>query len=72
MGLKAKIKKLFAQKECIPILHPISSSKEFNGKVVLISGGSGGIGLSIAKSLQESAATVIIAGTKKEKLEKNI
>lgn len=53
MELKSKIKKLLAQKEYLPISHPISSIKEFEGKVVLISGGSGGIGLSIAKSLME-------------------
>lgn len=70
MSLKAKIKKYLVKKEYMPIFHPISSSKEFNDKVILISGGSGGIGLAIAKSLQESGATVIIAGTKKEKLEK--
>lgn len=68
MGLKLKVKKLFAQKEYLAISHPISSSQEFNGKIALISGGSGGIGLSIAKSLQESGCTVIIAGTNEKKL----
>lgn len=70
MGLKTKIKKLFAQKEYLPIVHPVSTSKEFEGKIILISGGSGGIGLSIGKTLQESGATVIIAGTNEEKLKK--
>lgn len=70
MGLKSKIKNLFAQKEYLPISHPISSAKEFEGKVVLISGGSGGIGLAIAKSLLESGAFVIIAGTNEKKLDK--
>lgn len=70
MGLKSKIKKILAQKEYLPISHPISSIKEFEGKVVLISGGSGGIGLSIAKSLMESGASVIIAGTNEKKLDK--
>ena len=70
MRLKSKIKKLFAQKEYMPIYHPVSSIKEFEGKIALISGGSGGIGLSIAKSLKESGATVIIAGTNEKKLEK--
>lgn len=70
MGLKSKIKKLFAQKEYVPISHPVSSSKEFEGKVALISGGSGGIGLAIAKSLQESGASVVIAGTNEKKLNK--
>lgn len=70
MRLKSKIKKLIAQKEYMPISHPISSSQEFIEKVALISGGSGGIGLSIAKSLQESECTVVIAGTNEKKLEK--
>jgi NADP-dependent 3-hydroxy acid dehydrogenase YdfG len=70
MGLKSKIKKILAQKEYLPISHPISAIKEFEGKVVLISGGSGGIGLSIAKSLMESGASVIIAGTNEKKLDK--
>ena len=69
MGLKSKIKKLFAQKVYMPISHPVSSEKEFDGKVALISGGSGGIGLSIATSLQEAGCTVVIAGTSEKKLE---
>lgn len=69
MGIKAKIKNLFEQKAHLPISHPVSSKKEFMGKVALISGGSGGIGLSIAKSLQESGCTVVIAGTNEKKLE---
>lgn len=36
--------------------------------MALISGGSGGIGLAIAKSLQESGCTVVIAGTNEKKL----
>ena len=69
MRLKSKIKKIIARKEYVPISHPVSASKEFNGKVALISGGSGGIGLSIAKSLQESECRVIIGGTNEKKLE---
>lgn len=69
MGIKSKIKKLLTRKEYMPISHPVSNEKEFEGKVALISGGSGGIGLSIAKSLKESGCTVIIAGTNQQKLE---
>ncbi len=69
MGNKNKIKKLFEQKAYLPISHPVSSEKEFEGKVALISGGSGGIGMSIAKSLKESGCTVIVAGTNEKKLD---
>lgn len=70
MTLKGKIKKLLARKEYMPVFHPVSTSKEFEDKVVLISGGSGGIGLAIAKSLQESGAIVVVAGTNESKLNK--
>lgn len=68
LGLKSKLKKAFSHKEYIPIEHPISSENEFVGKVALISGGSGGIGLSIAKSLKESGCDVVVAGTNEKKL----
>lgn len=68
MGIKAKIKKLFSQKEYMPIYHPVPVEKELEGRVALISGGTGGIGLAIAKSLKESGCTVIIAGTNEKKI----
>lgn len=70
MRFKSILKKILTKREYIPIFHPISSSDEFIGKVALISGGSGGIGLSIAKSLEESGAKVIVAGTNVTKLNK--
>lgn len=54
----------------VAIPHPVSTSQEFDGKVALISGGSGGIGLSIAKSLLESGCKVVVAGTNKDKLKR--
>ena len=57
-------------KRVIPILHPINSEQMLKGKVALITGGSGGIGFSIAQSFVESGCAVIIAGTNKEKLQK--
>ena len=55
---------------------PIISIKEpgslLEGKVALITGGSGGIGMAIAKGLLESGCKVIIAGTNEQKLKKCI
>ena len=68
LDLKNKIKKMIRTKEYVPISHPISVKNEFDGKIALISGGSGGIGLAIAKTLKESGCTVIIAGTNQVKL----
>lgn len=67
-GLKSKLKSVLSYKEYMPIVHPVSTENEFDGKVALISGGTGGIGLAIAKSLKESGCDVIVAGTKEEKL----
>ena len=68
LGLKSKLKNALSHKEYMPIVHPVSAENEFEGKVALISGGSGGIGLSIAKSLKESGCDVVIAGTNEKKL----
>lgn len=42
---------------------------DLNGKIILITGGSLGIGLASAKMLKEKGATVIINGRNKERLE---
>ena len=68
LGLKSKLKNALSHKEYVPIVHPVSVENEFEGKVALISGGSGGIGLSIAKSLKESGCDVVVAGTNEKKL----
>lgn len=70
MGLKSRLKHLLSRKEYMPIVHYVSTENEFNGKVALISGGSGGIGLSIAKLLKESGCDVVVAGTNEKKLSK--
>ncbi|MCB9206004.1 MAG: SDR family oxidoreductase [Ignavibacteriales bacterium] len=43
---------------------------KLNNKIILVTGGSSGIGLSSALMLKEKGATVIITGRNKEKLEK--
>lgn len=42
----------------------------FDGKVILVTGGNGGIGFATAKRLISENATVVITGTNEEKLEK--
>lgn len=54
----------------IPVVSVKSPHNLLDGKVALITGGSGGIGMAIAKSLLESGCRVIIAGTNEQKLKK--
>lgn len=76
--MKKKIKniirgvlKLFKEKEMYPIPKVMNRDKILEGKVALITGGSGGIGFAIAKSFMESGCKVIITGTNEEKLKEN-
>lgn len=72
MNVKHFIKKIYKsmkKKEMIPIEHVISDTRDFEGKVALISGGTGGIGVAIGKTLLECGCKVIFAGTNEKKLE---
>ena len=69
-GIKTKLKKLFPQPINTPIIIMPSSGSELKDKVVLISGGTGGIGLEIARNFLLSGAKVIITGTNERKFEK--
>lgn len=60
---------VFKARQIISVSHPTNLSQILEGKVALITGGSGGIGFAIAKSFVESGCKVIISGTNKEKLE---
>lgn len=75
MRIKGYLKRLVlftkAEKK-VPIEHRVTDSSLFDGKVALITGGSGGIGFAIAKSLIESGCKVIISGTSENKLSKLI
>lgn len=71
MGLKSKIKntiRLFKAKEMVPIYQPIDGQHLLEGKVALITGGSGGIGFAIAKAFMQQGCEVVIAGTSEKKL----
>lgn len=66
-----KVISLLRTKKLIPIITPTDKDKILCDKVALITGGSSGIGLSIAEAFIKSGCKVVIAGTKKEKLEKS-
>lgn len=77
MGFKKKMKSaihsviMMTKEEKIkPIIVSTDKEKLLEGKIALITGGSSGIGLAIAKAFQASGAKVIIAGTNEEKLKK--
>lgn len=63
-----KITKKIRKKEIIPIIQVKDKEEILKDKVVLITGGSGGIGLAIAKKFVDCKAKVIISGRNEEKL----
>ena len=66
--LKKMLKKMRA-KQLVPIVTPVDKDKMLENKVVLITGGSSGIGLSIAEACLKSGAKVIIAGSTQSKID---
>ena len=55
MGVKSVIKRIIQstkEKEVVPIPQEVDINQSLDGKVAVIIGGSGGIGLSIAKNLK--------------------
>lgn len=71
LGIKTKIKWLINEvkrPKMIPIIERPIAGHGFDGKVAWIGGGSGGIGLAIAKSLLADGCRVIISGTNEKKL----
>ena len=55
-------------KNVVPVYQTIKDSEELKGRVALIVGGTGGIGLAIAKSLLSSGCKVIVTGTREESI----
>lgn len=69
--IKKLINQLFFEpkgEKIIPIVIPTDKDKMLEGKIALITGGSSGIGFSMAEEFIKSGAKVIIAGTNEEKL----
>ena len=63
-----KLIMLTKEEKMIPIPEPVNTNRLLEDKIALITGGSGGIGMGIAKAFLNSGAKVIIAGTNEEKL----
>ncbi|MDE6519944.1 MAG: SDR family oxidoreductase [Ruminococcus sp.] len=61
---------LFKSEKKVPIIQTVPESELLKGKTALITGGSGGIGMAIARQFLDAGANVIITGTNSEKLEK--
>lgn len=71
--VKSAIRQLYMlhkEEKKIPVPVMTDSGKMLEGKIALITGGSGGIGYAIAKQFIESGCKVIITGTNEQKLEK--
>lgn len=75
-GFKRKmahiLQKLFImsnEREMIPIPAPVNTDTLLQGKIALITGGSGGIGFAMGKAFVRHGAKVILAGTNEECLQ---
>lgn len=73
LGVKATLKRAatkLGRERLIPIERVVPEGRALDGKVALISGGSGGIGMAIARRLYAEGANVILGGTSAPKLER--
>lgn len=72
MSLKSKVKSainLLRTEKQVPIPQLVNAQKLLDGKVALITGGSGGIGFAMARAFLDSGCKVIVAGTSENKLQ---
>ena len=63
-----KILRLKKEKIIIPVYTPVAPSQILHNKIVMITGGTGGIGFAIAKESIKCGAKVILCGTNTKKL----
>ena len=75
MGIKKKLKSalrsiidMTKEEKLYPIPQPVNVQQLLEGNIALITGGSGGIGLAMAKTFMDSGCKVILAGTSELKL----
>ena len=68
MGIKKKLKSalrsiidMTKEEKLYPIPQPVNAQQLLEGKIALITGGSGGIGLAMAKTFMDSGCKVILA-----------
>ena len=66
--LLTKVINKFIKKEIIPIYRPLDCNTLLEGKIVMITGGTGGIGSAIAKNVVNCGGKVILCGRNEQKI----
>ena len=68
LRLLRKVIRLFKEERLLPVYKTIDKNQTLSDKIVLITGGTGGIGYVIAETAIASGAKVILSGTNSQKL----
>ena len=71
LKLIRKLLRIAKEEKVLPVYKTIDKEKILQDKVVLITGGSGGIGYAVAETAINSGAKVILSGTNEQKLKDN-